>query len=110
LIRHTGALHANEVHCAVKINLSNRFEVSYLRTKRFQQKIWHRVRVMSSVMDRERAFLRTHQQNIERYQRLLKTKLTDLETQFLEKRLTEERFWLAMLTTSSDLSAASEQS
>jgi hypothetical protein len=62
---------------------------------------------MSSVMDRERAFLRTHQQNIERYQRLLKTKLTDIETRFLEKRLAEERVWLAMLTTSSDLSATS---
>jgi hypothetical protein len=58
---------------------------------------------MSSVMDRELAFLRTHQQNIERYQRLLKTKLTELETQFLEKRLSEERFWMAMLTKSSDL-------
>jgi hypothetical protein len=63
---------------------------------------------MSCVVDKKRAcFLRTHQQNIERYQRLLKTKLTDLETQFLEKRLSEERFWLAMLTKGSDLSAAS---
>ena len=64
---------------------------------------------MSSVIDRERAFLRTHQQNIERYQRLLKTKLSDLETQFLQKRLTEERFWLAMLTKSSDLPAAAAE-
>ncbi len=47
---------------------------------------------MSSIMDRERARLLAHQQNIERYVRLLETKLTELETQYLEKRLSEERF------------------
>ena len=40
--------------------------------------------------------LRTHQKNIERYQTLLKTKLNDVEVQFLEKRLSEER--LAVVT------------
>ncbi len=59
-------------------------------------------------MDEKFALLRRHQQNIERYQRLLKTKLTDLESEFLEKRLSEEHFWIAMLTKASDPSAAFE--
>jgi hypothetical protein len=48
-------------------------------------------------MDEKFARLRTHERNIDRYQRLLKTKLNDIETQFLERRLSEERFWLKML-------------
>ena len=48
-------------------------------------------------MDDKFARLRVHESNIDRYQRLLKTKLNDIETQFLERRLSEERFWLAML-------------
>jgi hypothetical protein len=43
------------------------------------------------------ARLRAHQKNIERYESLLRTKLSEVETQFLERRLSEERFWLAML-------------
>ena len=43
------------------------------------------------------AISRAHQKNIERYQQLLKTKLSDAETQYLEKRLSEERFRMAML-------------
>jgi hypothetical protein len=43
------------------------------------------------------ARLRTHQRNIERYLSLLKTELNDVEVQFLEKRLSEERIALAML-------------
>jgi hypothetical protein len=50
-------------------------------------------------MDETVARLRVHQKNIERYQRLLKTKLSEIESQYLEKRLSEERFWLAMLNT-----------
>jgi hypothetical protein len=41
--------------------------------------------------------LRKHEQNIERYQSLLKTELTDVEQQYVQKRLSEERFWVAML-------------
>jgi hypothetical protein len=41
--------------------------------------------------------LRTHQKNIERYQNLLKTNLSDGELQYLEKRLSEERLALAKL-------------
>jgi hypothetical protein len=37
------------------------------------------------------AELRTRRNNIHRYRRLLKTKLTDLERQFIERRLSEER-------------------
>jgi len=52
------------------------------------------------------ARLRAHQQNIERYERLLKTQLTELEAKFLQKRLWEERFWMAMLTKDRDVPAA----
>jgi hypothetical protein len=48
-------------------------------------------------MNERIARLRTHQKNIERYQSLLKTKLNDVEVQFLEKRLSEERLAMAML-------------
>jgi hypothetical protein len=37
------------------------------------------------------ARLRTHRNNVERYRRLLETRLTDLERQFIEKRLSEEQ-------------------
>jgi hypothetical protein len=49
-------------------------------------------------MDETRiARLRTHQKNIEHYQSLLKTKLSEVEAQFLERRLSEERFAITML-------------
>jgi hypothetical protein len=48
-------------------------------------------------MEERLARLRTHQSNIDRYQGLLKTKLSDIELQFLERRLTEERMAMAML-------------
>jgi hypothetical protein len=49
-------------------------------------------------MDEKRAaLLRTHQLNIARYQRLLKFNLTKAETNFLERRLAEERFAVAIL-------------
>jgi hypothetical protein len=41
--------------------------------------------------------LRNHELNIERYQGLLKTKLSDIEQHYIEKRLSEERFSVAML-------------
>ena len=37
------------------------------------------------------ASLRMHRNNISRYRRLLKTTLTDLERDFIERRLAEER-------------------
>jgi hypothetical protein len=47
-------------------------------------------------MEERIARVRTHQKNIDRYQSLLKTKLSDVE-QHLERRLFEERFAIAML-------------
>ena len=41
--------------------------------------------------------LRTHQRNIDRYEGMLETKLTDAEKRFVEKRLSEERLAIAML-------------
>lgn len=41
--------------------------------------------------DEKFALLRTHRNNVHRYRRLLKTKLTDPEREFIEKRLSEER-------------------
>jgi hypothetical protein len=48
-------------------------------------------------MDERIARLRGHQQNISRYQNMLKTRLSEVELHFLEKRLSEERFKIAML-------------
>ena len=41
--------------------------------------------------------LRAHQRNIDRYQGLLKSGLSDIELRFVEQRLSEERLALAML-------------
>lgn len=43
------------------------------------------------MIDEKLALLRSHRNNISRYRRLLKTKLTDLERQFIERRVSEER-------------------
>ena len=41
--------------------------------------------------------LHKHEQNIERYRSLLKTELSEIEKLNIQKRLSEERFWVAML-------------
>ena len=41
--------------------------------------------------------LRTHQTNIDRYENMLKTELSDVERQFVQRRLSEERFTIALL-------------
>ena len=41
--------------------------------------------------------LSIHQKNIERYEDLLDTKLSELERQYIEKRISEERLAMAML-------------
>ena len=41
--------------------------------------------------------LRTHQNNIDRYEALLQTMLSEAEKQFVEKRLSEERLAIALL-------------
>jgi hypothetical protein len=46
----------------------------------------------SIMIDDKLAHLRAHVSNISRYRRLLKTNLSELERQFLERRLREEMF------------------
>jgi len=41
--------------------------------------------------------LYTHRQNVDRYENMLKTELTDLERRFVQRRLSEERFSIAIL-------------
>jgi hypothetical protein len=48
-------------------------------------------------MDERDARLRSHEQNISHYQNMLKTRLSEVELHFVEKRLSEERFKIAML-------------
>ena len=43
------------------------------------------------MIDEQLARLRAHRNNIARYRRLLKTKLTDIERQFIGRRLSEEQ-------------------
>jgi hypothetical protein len=45
----------------------------------------------------EQSFLFAHRSNIERYEKLLKTHLTDQERAFILRRLDEERRALALL-------------
>ncbi|WFU27077.1 hypothetical protein QA649_12985 [Bradyrhizobium sp. CB1717] len=50
------------------------------------------------MFDENLARIRAHRNNIHRYRRLLKTKLSELERQFIERRLAEERSALESLT------------
>ena len=43
------------------------------------------------MIDQQLARLRAHHRNIQRYRNLLRTSLTELEREFVEKRLTEEQ-------------------
>ncbi|WP_426525063.1 hypothetical protein [Bradyrhizobium sp. McL0615] len=52
------------------------------------------------MMDQQLARLLAHRSNIQRYRNLLQTSLTELERQFVEKRLTEERSNLESVTAS----------
>ena len=47
--------------------------------------------------EKKAALIRAHENNIDRYQRLLKTKLSEHEVQYLGRRLAEERFTIKML-------------
>jgi hypothetical protein len=53
-----------------------------------------------TMIDERLARLRTHRNNILRYRALLKTRLTDLERQYLNRRLSEEQDAMEMLTAS----------
>jgi len=52
------------------------------------------------MIDEKLTRLRTHRSNIYRYRGLLKTRLTDLERQYLERRLSEELTAMEMLSAS----------
>ena len=52
------------------------------------------------MIDQHLARVRTHHNNIQRYRNLLLTNLTEIERQFVEKRLVEEQSNLNNLTTS----------
>jgi hypothetical protein len=52
------------------------------------------------MIDEELALLRGHRSNISRYQRLLKTELTEFERQFIGRRLSEERSAIEKLAVS----------
>ena len=43
------------------------------------------------MIDEQFARMRTHRNNIHRYRQLLQTKLTELERDFIKRRLTEEQ-------------------
>ncbi|WP_375307225.1 hypothetical protein WI560_05785 [Bradyrhizobium sp. A11] len=51
------------------------------------------------MLDENLARIRAHRNNIHRYRRLLKTRLSQLERDFIERRLAEERSALDALTT-----------
>jgi hypothetical protein len=58
----------------------------------FQPKEIHNEHQGTTVMiDEKLARLRTYHSNIDRYHRLLKTELSELERQFIERRLNEEK-------------------
>ena len=50
------------------------------------------------MLDERFARVRTHSNNIARYRGLLKTNLTDLERQFIERRLSEEQSEFELLS------------
>ena len=49
------------------------------------------------MLDENLARIRAHRNNIHRYRRLLRTKLSELERQFIERRLAEEQAALQTL-------------
>lgn len=55
---------------------------------------------MTKMIDDKLARLRTHRHNIDRYRRLLKTRLTELERDYIERRLSEEQSALDRLAAS----------
>jgi hypothetical protein len=54
------------------------------------------------MIDEEVARLNTHRKNIDTYRRLLRTNLSDIERQFIERRLKEEVAAVYLLTDRTD--------
>ncbi len=50
------------------------------------------------MLDKELARIRAHRNIIDRYRRLLKASLSDVESQFVERRLTEDQAALGSLS------------
>ena len=61
------------------------------------------------MIDQQLARLRTHRSNIQRYRNLLQTSLTELERQFVQKRLTEEQSNLESMTAPFPMTFAGEK-
>ena len=59
---------------------------------------------MTMMIDEQMARMRTHRNNIYRYRHLLQTKLTELERDFIEKRLAEEQLNLERWPSRAQLS------
>jgi hypothetical protein len=57
--------------------------------------------------DETLALLRTHEKNIQRYRQLLETSLTDLEREYIGKRLSEEQMAIEMLPAKAASKASS---
>ena len=57
---------------------------------------------MMTMLDERFARLRTHRNNIARYRSLLRTNLTDLERQFIERRLSVEQSEFELLSAGKD--------
>ena len=55
-----------------------------------------------------KVFARAHRKNIQRYRRLLRTHLTELERSYVERRPAEEKAALLSLTSHPDLPSSSE--
>jgi hypothetical protein len=53
--------------------------------------MYDRTMAMQTTSQREAALLFAHRANVERYERLLRTHLTDLERAFIQRRLAEEQ-------------------
>ena len=49
------------------------------------------------MLDQDLARIRAHRNNLQRYRRLLATRLSEIERQFIERRLTEEQAALEAL-------------
>jgi hypothetical protein len=61
---------------------------------------------MTTMTEEQMTRMRTHRNNIYRYRHLLQTKLTELERDFIEKRLAEEQLNLERLAVSGSTFAA----
>ncbi|MGY4474469.1 hypothetical protein [Bradyrhizobium sp. USDA 3364] len=72
---------------SVVINFGRWKFVPLLETEKGQR----RPSGVTTMFDKEIARIRAHRNNIYRYRRLLKTRLSDLERQFIERRLSEEQ-------------------